>query len=164
MEAPDVKGRALSGFGLGPQGLDLEASEHVGEGLAGGGDVPVDLLGDSVEGHGRVVGQEPNGLAPRPAQGVDAGVHDQPPGAQRIAGEHPEPLPVVLVQAHLAGKALAVQTPSFTEGRQVGVAVDVVDVGVLDGQGHLEVVARYALVVGHRMESGTYSRQSGRRC
>ena len=84
MERPDVEAAAEPGPGLVAQPSDLELADLVGEGLARPGDVAVDLVDDVVLGQGGVVEHEVDRPLARPAEGVHAGVDDEPAGAPRV--------------------------------------------------------------------------------
>ena len=57
--------------------------------------------------------RELQGPIAAPAEGVDAGVHDQPDGPHQRRADRAEQAAVVGVQPGLFGELLGVQAPSF---------------------------------------------------
>jgi len=134
------------------QAHDLALAGHVGERLAGPGDVTVDFVAH-VDARGRGAGvHEVDRLLTRPSQVVNAGVHDEPTGTERREGQHPEPRDSTAVQADLVGEALGIQAPALVEGAQLGVDVAPVprDVERLGGR-ELQVVPRHRFVERERL-------------
>ena len=154
MERPEIEPGAVAGLELGPQPLDLELADHVGQRLARPADVAVGLddrvgLGQA----GRL--QEVDRALARPAERVDPGVDDEPAGPPGLRVEHPEPLALVPVEAHLVGQPLAVQAPALDVGPADDAGAEPserVEVRVLGLERDLEVVAGRRLVVGRRGE------------
>ena len=123
------------------------STDLVGQRLAGHADVPVDLDDDLVAIDRGVGHHEVDRLLAGPPEGVQAGVHHQPAGSPRVAGQHPEPVEVAVVQAHLVRQPLGVQRPALDEGRVAPrQAAERGQVGALGGDGELQVVARDGLV------------------
>src|SRR5690606_26312876 len=91
VEGADVEPLAEPRLGTGPELADLQLPDLVRERLARVADVAVDLVHDVELGLRGVVEKEIDGLLPRPALRVDAGVHDQPHGAPHFVGERTEP-------------------------------------------------------------------------
>src|SRR5215218_8704235 len=74
VEGAQVKAAAQAPGGPLPQPRQLHAADHVGQGLAGPGDVAVDLVLDVGAGEGGVGQQVVDRLVAAPAEGVQAGV------------------------------------------------------------------------------------------
>ena len=95
-------------------------------------------------------------LLARPPEGVHPGVDDEAGGPPGLRVEHPEPLGLVAVEAHLVREALGVEAPAL-DVRAAGVprceAPEVVEGRVLALERDLEVVTRDRLVVGRRGEA-----------
>ena len=103
VKVADVESGSELGTSAVTQPQDLALADEVAQGLTGNGDVTVDLGVDEVLGHRRVAERELPGPRPAPAAGVQAGVDDEPDGAEGSAAEHAEPLCVVGVQSDLVG-------------------------------------------------------------
>src|SRR5919112_954123 len=82
----------------------LHPADHVGQGLAGIGHVAVDLVLDVGPGEGGVGQQVVDRLVAAPAEGVQAGVDDQPAGPPAVERQHAEALQVARVEAELVGQ------------------------------------------------------------
>ncbi len=61
----------------------------------------------------RVGEHEVDGLLARPAQRMQAGVHDQPRGTKRLAREHAEAIDIAGIELQLVGETLGVKRPAF---------------------------------------------------
>ena len=84
---------ALAGFLPDPE--DLELAGEIGQGLSGYHHVPVDLGGHELARHGDVLDRELQGPLAVPAEGVDAGIHDQPGGPHQRRADRAEQAAVV---------------------------------------------------------------------
>ncbi len=82
MEAADVELFALLFLGFGAEFAYFELADHVGEGLAGPGDVAIYLRYDVLFAEGGVLFEEFDCLCSCPVLGVDAGVDDESGGAR----------------------------------------------------------------------------------
>src|SRR4029450_4570355 len=122
VEAAQVEAVAEAGLGQLPQPDQLQAADHVGQGLAGVGNVAVDLVLDVDPGEGGVGVHVVDRLIPAPAELVQAGVDHQPAGPPGVEREHAEALQVARVEAELVGQALGVQGPALAEGGDVAEA------------------------------------------
>src|SRR4029077_6816683 len=121
-------------------------------GLAGPADVAVNLVRDIDLGQRGVLAHEGFGLRAGPAHRVDAGVDAEPRGAPRVVAELAEAIEIARVQAHLVGKALGVQRPTFDErGRALELAKRWQRAELLRDR-DLQVMARDRLVPGQRLE------------
>ena len=114
VEVREGERRALARLGGATGVRDLDHPDHVGERLPGDRDVAVDLDRGVDVRHADLL-ERRDGSLTRPSERVDPRVGDQARGAQPLRLEHPEPLPVVDVEAHLVGEALAVQAPALAE-------------------------------------------------
>src|SRR5919106_5057095 len=148
VEAAQVEADPEAGLGEAPEPDQLQAPDHVSQGLAGHGDVAVDLVLDVAAGQGGVGQQVPDGLVAAPAELVQPGVDDQPAGPPGVERQHAEAFQVARVEAELVGQPLGVQGPALAEGGDVAEAPEPGQLLQLLGQGELEVVAGDALVEG----------------
>ena len=104
VEGTEVEGGTGASAGLLPDLPDLQLADLVGQGLAGPGDVAVDLVLDLVAGERRVLLHVLDGLGPAPALVVHAGVNHQAGTAQGVVIEPAEDGVRVGVQADLPGQ------------------------------------------------------------
>ena len=132
--------------------LDLEASGHVGERLRRVGDVPIHLGRHVYRCHRRVLQHVVDRLLARPPERMESGVDHESRRPPHVGREHAHPLELRRVQAHLVGQPFRVQAPALGVGVEEGQAADGREVGKLERQGELEVMARNGLVEGNRLE------------
>src|SRR5215217_547350 len=90
VEGAQVEAAAQAGLGQLAQPDQLQAADHVGQGLAGIGHVAVDLVLDVGPGEGRVGQHVVDRLVAAPAEGVQASVDDQPAGPPGVERQHAE--------------------------------------------------------------------------
>ena len=94
-------------------------------------------------------------LVARPVHGVQAGVDDEPRGAEGLRVEHAETLGLGGVEAHLIGQALAVEAPALGVGDARHASAERPEgghPGELHLDGDLEVMPGRRLVEGDRRE------------
>ena len=148
-----------------PQLLDLERPDLVGEGLAGPDDVAVDLDDQVVLGRRRVLDEEVDGLLPGPAEGVHAGVEDEPARPHQLGVERAVALVRVLVEPELVAEALAVEAPALdVRGAGEALAAEVRQALGLLRERDLEVVARAPPRGGRSTPCSSGAGTAGRRC
>ena len=161
MELPKVERSAVAGRDLAAQALDLALADLVRQRLRRPADVAVGL-DDGVGLREARAEEQVDRLLAGPAEGMEAGVHDQAGGAPRLGIEHPEALRLVAVQAHLVGEPLRVQAPALDIGAARvarGEAPEHVELGVLALERDLEVVARDGLVIRRGREARVDARR-----
>ena len=152
MEVADIEVRAERILGPCPQLADLQFAHLVCQRLTWPTDVPVGLGPDLVQRERRVLGQVVEHLLARPAQGVHAGVDDEPAGPPDLVGQAAEVAVRILVDAGLEPEVLGVKRPSLTESREVVVAAEL-GAGVhLGRERGLEMMPRHRLVQGERRQ------------
>src|SRR4029077_15066776 len=95
---------------------DGALAQVVRQRLARPGDVAIDLGGDLALRQRGVLAAVIDGLLPRPALRMKAGVDHQTCRAPDLVAEHTEALVGRVVHAHLAAELLTVQRPAFTVG------------------------------------------------
>src|ERR1700761_7005411 len=95
---------------------DFGHAEAVAEGLAGPGDVAVDLFFDVMLAERGVVAEVLLCLLACPAHSMHAGVDDETRGAPGLEAQHAELLVGGVVHVHLGAETLAVERPAFAEG------------------------------------------------
>ena len=113
MEFTDVELGAELFLGSLPELLDLELAELVRQCLARPDDVAVDLDDDVMLGLADVLHELSDGLLPRPAEGMHAGVDHQPGGPPGLVRQQADAVEVGGVEAHLFGQALGVERPAL---------------------------------------------------
>ena len=102
--------------------------------------------------HRRVLQHVIDRLAAAPAEGVQAGVYDEPAGPHGIGREHAHPVEWGGVQAHLGRESLGVQAPALAVGGDERPLAELRNRGQLAGDCQLQVVARDPLVIGGRLD------------
>ena len=148
----DVMKRALVEFGPQlfrralAQLFDLELADLVGRGLAGPGDVAVDLVHDVEIGFRGVVLEELDRLLARPSLFVHAGVDDEADGAPHLVGELAEFVVRILIEAHLISETFRIQAPALDERRRLEIAPEFRQFAKLERERSLQVVTRHGLV------------------
>ena len=147
----DVERGAHPALGLLADPEQLQLAGLVGERLAGQRDVAVDLVGDGARRERGVGEHVVDRLLAGPAHRVDAGVDDEPRRPPGVERQHPEPVEVAGVEAHLVGQPLGVQAPALEVGRRPEVAAEVRQPAELLAERDLEVVAGHRLVVRERL-------------
>ena len=146
MEGANVECVSQCRFGLAPQVPQGEFADLVGKRLAGPGNVAVDLGADLVHRQGRVRRQVVDGLLPRPALRMDAGIDDQPAGAPHLVGKTAEVIVRRIVHAHLDAELFGVQAPAFAIGMRIELLPEPRRILDLVGQCALQMMAGNAFV------------------
>ena len=103
---------------------DLQLADLVGQGLAGPGDVAVDLVLDLVARQRRVLLDVVDGPGATPSLLVHAGVDHEAGAAEGVVVEPAEVGVGVGVEADLARQPLAVECPALVERREVEIAAE----------------------------------------
>ena len=132
--------------GLGPQLGNLHLPDLVGQRLARGADVAIDLVDNvlvSLGGVGLEIGDR---LFAAPAHRMHAGVDHQPHRAPHLIGQLAEAVVGVVIQAHVVTELLGIKAPALTIGDEIRGAPEHRRVRQLQTARELEVMARHRLM------------------
>ena len=146
MKTPDVESGTKCLARLGPQFLDLEFAQLVGQRLARPNDVPVNLHDNIVLGFPGVGLEKIDRLLTRPALGMDAGVDHQSDGPPHLVGQLAKLGIGISVKTHLLAKALGVKSPALDVAGVTAVLAKFREPLDLVRDGQLQVMARHGLV------------------
>src|SRR5688572_19825370 len=111
MEVPDIEFGSQSGLRLAAKLADLELADLVGGGLAGIGDVAVDLAADVEVRQERVFAEESDGAVAAPTLGMQPGVDDQAHGTPGLERQASEIGVGILIEAHLLAQGFGIKAP-----------------------------------------------------
>src|SRR5438093_6160594 len=147
VEGAQVEPRTEPRLRVGAKAPDLELADLVGERLSRPGDVAVHLVHDVVLREGGVREHELDRLVPGPALRVHARVDHEPARAPCVVGQHPDPVEVRGIQAHLVRQALRVEAPSLRDRRHPAVLSERWEALGLLRDGDLQMMSGDRLVV-----------------
>ena len=132
--------RALAQF------LNFERSDLVSERLTGDRNIAFHFRHHLGFGHATVLEHEIDCLLPGPAFCMQAGIDDQPHGAQLLVLQGAIAIPRIVEKAHRVAQCFGIERPAFDIGRVTAEPHEGGQIGVFLRKADLEMMARRAFV------------------